>query len=155
MRTLESLLPRKLIQRYPSITEFIRFAIVGGIGTVVDFGIYALLTRGFTVYYVISRAASVMVAILNNFLLNKYWTFKKGRSGRGTSESIKFFIVSILNIVLNLGIMVSIIEFTPSEKFFGQYEDFFAIAAAIAIVLFSNYFGNKYWTFKDSTPQKG
>ncbi|MFA5134785.1 MAG: GtrA family protein [Patescibacteria group bacterium] len=150
MKIVDRLLASQYIQRHPSLPEFFKFAVVGGIGTIVDFGIYALFTRVFLVYYIVARVFSVLIAILNNFLLNKYWTFKKGKSGRGAAESIKFFIVSVANIFLNLGIMYAIIEFTPAEKIFGAYEDFFAIAAAIAIVLFSNYFGNKYWTFKDS-----
>ncbi len=137
-----------LFVKYPNLFEFMKFAVVGVIGTVIDFGFYTLLSRGFGMYYMYARAISVLLAIGNNFILNKYWTFKSGKSGRVKAESVKFFIVSILNYCLNLGIMYAIVEFSSAEQLFGDYEDYFAIIVAIGIVLFSNYFGNKYWTFK-------
>ena len=132
----------------PNLFEFLKFAVVGVIGTIVDFGFYTLLSRGFGMYYLYARAISVLLAIGNNFFFNKYWTFKRGKSGRTKLESVKFFIVSILNYFLNLGIMYVIVEYTSAEQLFGVYEDYFAILVAIGIVLFSNYFANKFWTFK-------
>lgn len=139
---------KSLISRYPVILEFGKFAVVGTIGTMVDFGIYSILTRIFGFYYLSATAISVFAAIINNFLLNKYWTFKKGKSGRMGQEYIKFFIVSVINYFLTLGIIYLIMEHTHAEVFAGSYKDFFAKAVAIGIVLFSNYFGNKKWTFK-------
>ncbi len=138
----------RFAQQRPTVFEFLKFAVVGVTGTIVDFGIYALLTRGMFVYYITARAVSVFLAILNNFILNKHWTFQRGTSGKTKSEYGKFFIVSVVNYFLNLGIMYTIVEFTSAEQIFGSYEDFFAIGVAIGIVLFSNYFGNKYWTFR-------
>ncbi|XOU94755.1 MAG: GtrA family protein [Candidatus Kerfeldbacteria bacterium] len=139
----------ELVKKNPNLFEFFKFSVVGILGTIVDFGIYAILTRVFGVYYIIATAISVFLAIINNFFLNKYWTFKKGKSGKTNSEYFKFFIVSVVNYFLNIGITYYIVEYTSSENMFGQGEDFFAKVVAIAIVLFSNYFGNKYWTFKD------
>ncbi|MDP2683925.1 MAG: GtrA family protein [bacterium] len=138
-----------IIQKNPSIIEFLKFAVVGVIGTIVDFSFYALLTRVFGVYYITATCISVFLAIINNFFLNKYWTFNKGQSGKAKTEYIKFFVVSIVNYFLNVGITWYIVEKTTSEAVFGSSEDFFAKVIAIGIVLFSNYFGNKYWTFKD------
>lgn len=138
-----------LIQKHPSLFEFFKFAVVGVVGTIVDFSFYSILTRGFGLYYIYATAISVFLAILNNFLLNKYWTFKKGGSGRAKIEYLKFLIVSLINYFLNIGITYYIVEYTQAETIFGTGEDFFAKAVAIAIVLFSNYFGNKFWTFKD------
>ena len=138
-----------LVKKYPSLLEFFKFCLVGISGTIVDFGVYAILTRFAGLYYLYATAISVFLAILNNFLLNKYWTFKKGKSGKARIEYIKFLIVSVINYFLNIGITYLIVEFTQSELIFGQNEDFFGKVVAVIIVLFSNYFGNKFWTFKD------
>lgn len=138
-----------IVKNNPKIFEFLKFAVVGVIGTIVDFGFYGLLTRVFGVYYIIATGISVFLAIVNNFFLNKHWTFNKGQSGKTKEEYIKFFIVSVINYFLNIGITYYIVEKTASETIFGSAEDFFAKVVAISIVLFSNYFGNKYWTFKD------
>jgi putative flippase GtrA len=139
----------KFFQSRPRLFEFLKFAVVGVIGTIIDFSIYGILTRVFHVYYIYATATSVFIAIINNFLLNKYWTFKRGQTGRGGEEYIKFFIVSIINYFINITITFSIVEYTHSEVLFGSKEDFFAKVMAIAIVLFSNYLGNKHWTFKE------
>ncbi|MBI5038135.1 MAG: GtrA family protein [Candidatus Kerfeldbacteria bacterium] len=138
------------IQRRPGIVQFVKFAIVGVLGTIVDFGVYSILTRFFDFYYISATAISVCAAIINNFYWNKYWTFAKGNSGKTGSESGKFIVVSLLNYALNIGITYAIVEHTSAEQWFGTAEDFFAKVVAIAIVLFSNYFANKYWTFRAS-----
>jgi putative flippase GtrA len=140
---------RQIFLKHPVYLEFFKFSVVGLTGTAVDFGIYAILTRLAGFYFLHATAISVFIAIINNFLLNKYWTFKKGQSGRGGSEYVKFFIVSIINYFINIGITFVIVKYSHGEAIFGTYNDFFAKVVAIAIVLFSNYFGNKMWTFKE------
>jgi putative flippase GtrA len=140
---------RQIFLKHPAYLEFLKFSVVGLTGTTVDFGIYAILTRVLGVYYILATAISVFIAIINNFLLNKYWTFKKGQSGRGGSEYVKFFVVSIINYFINIGITYVMVEYSHAELIFGTYNDFFAKVVAIGIVLFSNYFGNKLWTFKE------
>ncbi|MFZ6035950.1 MAG: GtrA family protein [Patescibacteria group bacterium] len=139
-----------IIQQRPGIFQFAKFAVVGVVGTCVDFGVYALLTRVFGLYYIAATAISVLLAIVNNFLLNKHWTFDKGDSGNARSESGKFFVVSVINYFLNLGIVYFIVEHTAAHQLFGANDDLFAKMVAIGIVLFSNFFGNKYWTFRDA-----
>lgn len=130
------------------VPEFMKFALVGTSGTIVDFGSYTLLTRGAHVYYLWATAISVLLAICSNFVLNKYWTFRKGRSGKTASEYSKFLIVSVINYFLNIGITYFIVEHTGASWLFGSSTDYFAKAVAIGLVLFSNYFGNKFWTFR-------
>ena len=57
-----------IVKKNPGLFEFFKFTIVGLIGTAVDFGIYAILTRVFGVYYITATAVSVFLAIINNFL---------------------------------------------------------------------------------------
>ncbi len=132
----------------PVVYEFAKFSIVGVSGAIVDFTTYTLLTRAAGMYYLYATAISVFLAIFSNFIFNKLWTFRRWNSGQARSEYVKFVTVSAINYLINLGITYSIIEFTRLETLFGLYEDFFAKISAILIVLFSNYFGNKYWTFK-------
>jgi len=148
MKIWQNIENSKTVSKYPGLFQFFKFSVVGVTGTIIDFSFFALLSRIFGLYYIWATAISVFLAIVNNFFLNKYWTFKKGQSGKVKEEYLKFFIVSIINYLLNIGITYFIVEFTQFERVFGNNEDFFAKVVAIAIVLFSNYFGNKYWTFK-------
>ena len=82
-------------------------------------------------------------------MLNKYWTFRKGKSGNTVIEYASFFIVSIMNYLLNIGITYFIVEHTSASLIFGSSVDYFAKAVAIGLLLFSNYLANKYWTFRE------
>jgi len=136
------------IQKRPYLIQFVKFSIVGFSGASIDFGLFAILTRIFHIYYLYSTAISVIAAITSNFIFNKYWVFQRGQSGKTKQEYINFFIVSSFTYFLNLAITYSIVEFTSSELLFGHNEDFFAKVVANAIILFINFFAYKFWTFK-------
>ena len=61
-------------------TRFFRFAVVGIIGAVVDFGTFNLLTNiaGLTVVW--ASVFSFLAAIISNFTWNRYWTYPDSRS---------------------------------------------------------------------------
>ena len=59
------------------IQEFIKFAIVGGSGVLVNMGLLFILTRFLSVRLEIASLIAIEVSILSNFTLNNFWTFKK------------------------------------------------------------------------------
>lgn len=89
-------------------TEFIRFGLVGGVGFVVDVGIFNLLRT--TIMDpghmhggpVIAKLISTTLAILVNWLGNRYWTFKERRRTDVFRESVEFFAVSIAGMGIGL-----------------------------------------------------
>jgi len=58
------------------LVQFIKFAIIGGIGVVINLGITYCFTEYFGVYYMISNCLGIIVAMSCNFVGNKVWTFK-------------------------------------------------------------------------------
>lgn len=59
------------------LEEFIKFAIVGGSGVLVNMGLLFILTRFFSIRLEIASPIAIEVSILTNFSLNNLWTFKK------------------------------------------------------------------------------
>ena len=59
------------------LQEFIKFAIVGGSGVLVNMGLLFILTRFLSVRLEIASPIAIEVSILTNFTLNNLWTFKK------------------------------------------------------------------------------
>jgi dolichol-phosphate mannosyltransferase len=59
------------------LEEFIKFAIVGGSGVLVNMGLLFILTRFLSVRLEIASPIAIEVSILSNFTLNNLWTFKK------------------------------------------------------------------------------
>ena len=132
--------------------------VVGVIGAVVDFGTYNLLNEMVGLKPELSGTISFVLAICSNFVWNRYWTYPDSRSKPITHQFVQFFIVNVLGIVIRL----PIIALTRNP--FGEVvEDLFslktataqtlgnnvALAVAVIIVMFWNFFVNRFWTYSD------
>lgn len=75
----------------------LRFLIVGGSSTILDFIIYMLLSNKISIG--VSKLISMLIASLYSFFLNKNWTFSN-------KDGITFFLVFkyIVGQALNIGI---------------------------------------------------
>ncbi len=91
--------------------EFIRFGLVGGIGFVVDTAIFTVLRQTILspehvfAGSFIAKIISTIVAILVNWIGNRYWTFRHHRREKMLRESIEFFAVSLAGMVIALGVL--------------------------------------------------
>lgn len=91
------------------IAQFASFGVVGGIGFLVDIGVFNLLRA--TVLSpsevhagpIIAKIISTMCAIAVNWVGNRYWTFRHQRRSVATREGIEFVIVSLGGLVITLG----------------------------------------------------
>jgi dolichol-phosphate mannosyltransferase len=129
------------------IKEFIKFGVVGGIGTFINILILYLLTEKVGFYYLISAIFSFIVAMSSNFILNKIWTFKENlKLGLG-KKYLQFSLVSVSALLVNL---LFLYVFT---EIFGIYY-IISQLFAIGISLFINFFGNKFWTFSKNKKEK-
>jgi putative flippase GtrA len=121
--------------------QLIRFGFVGGTGFVVNLAVYALLVHALSVPYQVAAVAAWLVAVLNNFVLNRHWTFDAS-AGRVHFQAIRFFIVSLAAFVfVNLVLLTLLVEDAGLAKVPAQ-----ALAIAAATPL--NFLGNKLWSFQ-------
>lgn len=143
-------------------TRFLRFATVGVIGAVVDFGTFNLLTTFVGLTAVVASIFSFIAAIISNFTWNRFWTYPDSRSKPLGRQLIQFAVVSILGLLIRTPI-IAILEplFT---RLFAQFPflpigflssdllaDNLALAIAVVVVMFWNFFINRYWTYDDVT----
>jgi len=139
--------------------RFVKFLIVGLISTFVDFGFMNLFTLLFTIPLIIAQALSFLIAVLESFLLNRYWIYPDSRSKSLYKQLIQFMIINLVGIgVRTLLIPVfnqvinSIISKSPIELIF-RFKDVISqnisLAIVVGIVLLWNFFANRYWTYSD------
>jgi len=140
-------------------TRFLRFLVVGIFGAFVDFGIENLLHRVFGLPYVWSGTISFICAILSNFIWNRYWTYPDSRSKPIIGQLTQFAIVNVIGLVIR----IPILRFLEPEvtRLFSRLPEHFLVlpydamgenvtlAIAVGIVLFWNFFVNRYWTYSD------
>jgi putative flippase GtrA len=139
--------------------RFLRFAVVGVSGTVVDFSIFFLLSRIFGFPKNESYSISFILAVVNNFIWNRNWTYPESKEKNFAEQLYKFFIVSAVGYFIRKiafpFLNKPFIDFSKlffSQQFIIKPEaigDFLALGSVIIIVLFWNYFINRIWTYKD------
>lgn len=111
---------------------FIKFALVGFSGTIVDFIFYNIFISYLSLMPATSKAFSTEVAIINNFALNNIWTFKH----RKTKNSIwqKF---AIFNLVSLGGLAIGVLIVKYLHSVFGDGE---TVILGITIAYYNLYF---------------
>jgi putative flippase GtrA len=120
--------------------QLIRFGLVGGAGFVINLGIYALFVHAAGVPYQIAAVLSWLIAVLNNFVLNRHWTFD-AREGQIHFQAIRFFVVSLVAFLFGLLLLTLLVELGGVAKVPAQ-----AVAVAASMPL--NFLGNKLWSFR-------
>jgi len=69
--------------------SYVKFAIVGALGTVVNLGTLTVLTLE-GIPHAIASTIAIEVSILNNFILNDIWTLRGGRKDKWWHRLLKF-----------------------------------------------------------------
>lgn len=90
--------------------HFVKFAIVGAIGIVVNEGLLILIKSG-GIYYLTAGAVAIEVSILSNFVLNDLWTFRDRRSGRAVVRLVKFNALMLAGLALNLAVLYAGVDY--------------------------------------------
>ncbi len=140
-------------------TRFLKFAIVGAIGALIDFGVMNLLSHGiFQLDLVYAGTISFICAVISNFTWNRYWTYPESRSRPLLNQLGMFFAVNAAGVLIRVPILhffepllLQVVENslnTPhlTAEFVAKN---FTLATAIGIVMMWNYFINRYWTYND------
>jgi putative flippase GtrA len=138
--------------------RFIRFTIVGSIGFVVDFLAFNIFRSGIGLMPEVSLVLSFLVAVTSNFVWNRYWTYPDSRSKPVIGQLVQFVIVNLAGLGIRTGVFILINQ--PLVKFFEKIsfplplEDYvlgenLALAIVVLIVMFWNFFINRFWTYND------
>jgi putative flippase GtrA len=114
------------------------FCVVGAAGYVINLIVYAVLLNAAGLHYIAAAVGSFLVAVTNNYLLNRRWTFRRERGHVGR-QGLRFLIVSSISLGANLLVLHLFVQAGLGK----------IIAQAIAIVLVTplNFVGNKLWSF--------
>ena len=144
------------------IKVFIKFGLVGASGVIVNMAVYTTLIT-LDINYLIAATIAFLFAVSSNFYLNFVWTFK----GKGEDKSIRkkyfhFFMISLLNFIINLFILKITVEFLSvneltydiikkySESNSDKIIKIIAQIIGIGVATFFNFFGNYFITFRET-----
>lgn len=157
-----------LAKKIPVIWQFAKFVVTGSLNALLDIGalsffIFAfrglldlepdkiIFSAGFFIlsWYSIYKGASFIIANINSYFWNKFWTFEKNSTEKAGVEFIQFFTVSVIGFLVNVGTASYIFKFISPA--FGTTSDQWAIIGAAAGSIASlvwNFLGYKFIVFK-------
>jgi putative flippase GtrA len=122
--------------------QLVRFGLVGAVGFIVNLAVYSLFVHSVGVDYRVAAVAAWLVAVLNNFVLNRHWTFD-ARGGQVHFQALRFVVVSLVAFGFSLLLLTLLVESAGMGKLPAQ-----AVAVAASTPL--NFLGNKLWSFRAS-----
>jgi putative flippase GtrA len=120
--------------------RFGKFAAVGATGYAVNLAVFALLTATVDAEPEAAAVGAFAVAVANNYLWNRIWTFKDTPGSIG-GQALRFGAVSLVGLGLNLVLLAALLE-AGLGRLGSQ-------ALAVALVLPVNYAGTRYWAFRE------
>lgn len=126
-------------RRPASWMQLLKFGLVGGSGYLINLAVFAVLAGSLGLHHLAAAVGAFCVALANNFLWNRHWTFEAGHGHPGF-QAARFFAVSVAALLVNLAVL----EVLISGASMG---DLPAQAIAVAVAMPFNFLGNKLWTF--------
>lgn len=135
-----------LVRQNKEVTPFlnltiIKFALVGGLGFLVDLLVTWLLKEHFNMNPYLSNATGFIAAVSNNFWINKYWTFSNTNKKLG-NQFVLFLLISVIGLCLNTLCLYAFVELFLINFYMAK-------AMAVLLVFIWNYFANKAVTFRN------
>lgn len=144
-------------KRNKEVKRFIKFMIVGAVGAIVDFGVLNLLAHGLGIDLRIAGAISFAMAVSQNFLWNRFWTYPESKAHPFLSQYFQFFIINAMALIIRLPILTLLpMPFNSlitsllhvSTRTAEVLANNAALAVAVAIAMFWNFFINRRVTYR-------
>lgn len=122
---------------------FLRFALVGAIGFIVDAGVLqGLILLGWEP--VGARAVAIPVAVLATWSLNRSFTFPEAQQGPALASLARYAGVSATGAGLNFAVYALLV--------LGGLHPLVSLALASVVALAVNYLGSKHFAFRVTRP---
>ena len=97
------------------VNKIVKFGSVGALGSVTNIAIFSSLTF-LNIHYNIASVAAFLVAVTQNYSLNKKWTFKEHNT-KTKKKFIKYFILNFISFLINLAVLNIIVLNFGDDKF--------------------------------------
>ena len=127
-----------LLERFPWMMQFIKFGLVGVSNLLVYYAIYSILLR-FGCHYAIANGIGFVISVLNSFLWNSLFVFKKAEGGKRNKAAtlLKTFISYALTGLVLQTLLLHLLAYI-------------APVLTVCVTTPLNFLLNKFWSFKES-----
>ena len=137
--------------RYRTFRQLVKFGLVGATGFVINVAVFAFCLRVLDVHYRLAYVIAFCVAVTNNFVWNRLWTFRHRRQANVLREFLMFILINGIGIGISTG-------FTALAKYGLGITDknmlFFAGVAGILVATVVRFFAYRFLVFNQELDQE-
>ena len=119
--------------------RFIKFGLVGCAGIIIDFSITWACKEKLKWNKYLASSLGFSLAVVNNYLLNKYFTFQD-RNTQLATQFLKFFVISIIGLALSNLFLYLLLKNAKLNFYLSK-------AIVIGLVFTWNFSANSLYTF--------
>src|ERR1700734_1885910 len=91
--------------------QFIRFATVGASGYLVNLVVFAICVHAIGIDYRVSAPIAYFISVVNNFWLNRHWTFD-AKHDPAHHQALRFFAVSLVTFGVTYVVLIALVSAT-------------------------------------------
>lgn len=147
------------------VRQFVKFGIVGASSTVINFLVLNVMLAltdhsGMSpdARRYISATVAFLVSVVNGYVWNKRWTFREAQAKAVHAQFTQFLLVNLVGLLLDL-LIIRVLSVPLEHRLLISYpalsaDKAFKLATniaqlvATAVIVFWNFFANRFWTFK-------
>jgi dolichol-phosphate mannosyltransferase len=130
--------------KHPTLFEFIKFCLVGFSGLFVDTAVLIAFVSYFSLDPRVAAIFAFLVAVSWNYIFDRIWAFKQGRSIKISYSYISFIFICLFGLGIRIGVMHLFIEYMGMGK--SPWYILSSMLGIVAATIF-NFFGTKYIAF--------
>jgi dolichol-phosphate mannosyltransferase len=126
---------------HTTFRQLVKFGLVGATGFLINVGVFAFCLRVLDIHYRLAYVIAFTVAVTNNFVWNRIWTFRHQKDGsHAAMQGARFFAVSLAAAAVGF-VLLELFVRAGLPKIPGEM-------LAVVLVVPISFLGNKHWSFR-------
>lgn len=119
--------------------------VAGGTAALSNLVLFYIFLNWFHIWYLIASIASFILSVIVGFYMQKYLTFKDANKSETLRQAGIFFLVSMINLGINVLLMLLFVEVFKIDKILSK-------VFTLAILACWNFFVYEKFVFNKKTP---
>lgn len=123
------------------VVQLLRYAVVGGVAFVVDYGSLCLLTEVVGLHHLVSAAIAFILGLICNYVISTAWVFGESKVSNRWVEFVIFSIIGVIGLGLNELIIYLCTDVCGLHYMLSKI-------ISTVIIFFWNFFARRFILFK-------
>ncbi|MBQ7162145.1 MAG: GtrA family protein [Bacteroidales bacterium] len=123
------------------VVQLLRYAVVGGVAFVVDYGSLWLLTEVVGLHHLVSAAIAFILGLICNYVISTAWVFGESKVSNRWVEFVIFSIIGVIGLGLNELIIYLCTDVCGLHYMLSKI-------ISTVIIFFWNFFARRFILFK-------